>query len=316
MRRTSPIFDFRHEGNVLRASIAATLTVAAVGIILGLASGSFSIMFEGIYAIVDAGMSLLSLVVVNLITAYAQSTDLPPRLRERFTMGFWHLEPIVLAMNGLLLMGVAVYALFNAVSSLLEGGRDLQFGLAILYAAITLMICVTVATIETRANRHLGSEFIRLDVRSWIMSGCIAAALLFAFAIGLTVQGTRYQWLSPYIDPAALALICLVVIPLPISSVRRALSDILLVTPADLKQRVDEIAARFVTEQGFLTYRAYVAKVGRSHNIEVYFILKPGGPPRAMAEWDALRDQIGEAIGGDGPHQWLTIVFTEDPEWA
>ncbi|KRA82685.1 cation diffusion facilitator family transporter [Altererythrobacter sp. Root672] len=316
MTHKSRIFDFRDESKVLRASIAATLTVAVVGIILGLASGSFSIMFEGIYAIVDAGMSLLSLVVVNLITAYAQSTDLPPRLRERFTMGFWHLEPIVLAMNGLMLIGVATYALFNAISSLLEGGRELQFGLAILYAGITLAICATVAAIETRANRLIGSDFIRLDVRSWVMSGCIAAALLVAFGLGIAVQGTQFQWVSPYIDPAALALICLVVIPLPITSVRRALSDILLVTPADLKQRVDEVCARFVAEQDFLTYRAYVAKVGRSHNIEVYFILKPGGPPRAMAKWDALRDEIGEAIGGDGPHQWLTIVFTEDLEWA
>lgn len=310
------MLDLRDERNVLRTSIAATLLVAVVGVVLGLASGSFSIMFEGIYSVVDAGMTALALVVVRLITSYAHSETLPVRLRERFTMGFWHLEPIVLAMNGLLLMGVAVYALFNAVSSLLEGGRDLEFGIAIVYAAITLAVCVSVASLAARANRHIGSEFIRLDVRAWIMSGGITASLLIAFLIGFAVQGTEWAWVSPYIDPAALALICVVIIPLPIANVRRALADILLVTPVDLKEHVDAVCQRFVREQGFLSYRAYVARVGRARDMEIYFIVAPGTPARSIAEWDALRDAISEAIGGDTPDRWLTIVFTEDPEWA
>lgn len=308
--------DLHDESDVLRASIAATLVVAAAGVVLGLLSGSFSIMFDGIYSVVDAGMSLLSLIVVKLITSYANAQTLPLRLRERFTMGFWHLEPIVLALNGLLLMGVALYALFNAVSSLLEGGRDLEFGIAIAYAAITLMVCVTAATIGHRANRRIGSDFIRLDVQAWIMAGGITAALLVAFTVGRAMQGTHLAWVAPFVDPAALAVICLVIIPLPVAGVRQALSDILLVTPADLKQHVDEVCERFVKQHGFLTYRAYVAKVGRGRDMEIYFIVPPGSPARQIAEWDALRDELSDTIGGDTPDRWLTIVFTEDLEWA
>ena len=29
-----------------------------------------------------------------------------------------------------------------------------------------------------------------------------------------------------------------------------------------------------------------------------------------------IRDEIGEAIGGESPDRWLTIAFTTDPEWA
>ena len=61
---------------------------------------------------------------------------------------------------------------------------------------------------------------------------------------------------------------------------------------------------------------AYVAKVGRGRQIELYFIVPAGWPARALEEWDALRDEIGEAIGGDSPDRWLTIVFTTDREWA
>ncbi|MBS7813775.1 cation diffusion facilitator family transporter [Roseococcus pinisoli] len=309
-------FDLGDERGVLRISIAVTLLISALGIGFGLISGSYSIVFDGVYSLMDASMSLLSLVVVNLIASHTVSKDLPRKLAERFSMGFWHLEPMVLGLNGTLLMGVAVYALVNAVASLLAGGRHLEFGWAIVYATLTVIACTAIAIVEARANRRIRSEFVRLDVRGWIMSAGITAALLVAFVAGYSVQGTEWQWISPYIDPAALALVCVLIIPLPVSTIRRALADIFLVTPTDLKAHVEKVAQDFVGKHGFLSYRAYVARVGRSRDIELYFIVPPDRPARRIEEWDSLRDEIGEAIGGEGPDRWLTVVFTGDPEWA
>lgn len=309
-------FDLSDERGVLRVSIAVTLVISSLGIGFGLISGSFSITFDGIYSLVDASMSLLSLVVANLIASYAVSKKLSRKLRERFSMGFWHLEPMVLGLNATLLIGVAVYALINAVSSLLDGGRDLEFGWAILYAVITVTACATVACVEARANRRIGSEFLRLDVKGWVMSAGITAALLIAFVIGFAVQGTSWHGISPYIDPAVLAIVCVLIIPLPVSTVRQALADIFLVTPADLKVHVDTVAQAFVAKHGLVSYRAYVARVGRSKEIELYFIVPADAPARSIGAWDALRNEIGDAIGGEGPDRWITVVFTGDPEWA
>jgi len=297
-------------------SIAATVVIALFGIVFGLASGSFSIMFDGVYSLLDASMSVLALLVVNLIASYSASAGLSRRLHERFTMGFWHLEPIVLGLNGTMLIGVSVYALINALSSLLGEGRDLAFGWAIVYAAVTLPTCILMVAVERRANRRIKSEFVQLDGQSWMISGCITAALLVAFCIGFGVQGTEWEWISPYIDPAVLALVCIVIIPIPIATVRQALSDILLLTPQDLKQHVDAVAQAFVTKYGLVTYRAYVARVGRSREIELYFIVPVDAPARTIAQWDALRDEVGEALGPDSSDRWLTIVFTGDMEWA
>ncbi|WP_323115205.1 cation diffusion facilitator family transporter [Pseudomonas guariconensis] len=309
-------FDLTSEQGVLRLSIAVTLFIAVIGIAFGLASGSFSIVFDGVYSLVDASMSGLSLVVVKLITSHAHAERMSRKLRERFTMGFWHLEPMVLALNGILLTGVALYALINAASSLLEGGRDLEFGVALVYAVVTVSACLAIAIAEARANRKIGSDFVRMDVKGWVMSASITAALLVAFCVGYLVQGTQWAWISPYIDPAVLALVCLVIIPLPMSVVRQALSEMFLVTPSDLKQHVDDVAQTFVAQHGLQSYRAYVAKVGRSREIELYFIVPATMAARTIAEWDALRDEIGNAIGGEGPDRWLTVVFTGDPEWA
>lgn len=304
------------EQGVLRLSIAVTLFLAALGIVFGLLSGSYAIVFDGVYALTDASMTILALLVANLIATAATPGPARSRFVQHFTFGFWHLEPMVLGLNGILLMSAAIYALINAIGSLMKGGRELSFDHAIIYAVVSVIIPLAMAIFTRRANRTIKSDFLALDMRSWLMSAALTAALLVAFVFGWFIQGTPYAWISPYIDPAALALVCLVIIPVPLGTVKQALSDILLVTPPALKQHVDEVAREIVARFGFLSHRAYVARVGRGKQIELYFIVPHGWPPRPLEEWDRIRDEIGIAIGDESPDRWLTIAFTTDPEWA
>ena len=105
-------------------------------------------------------------------------------------------------------------------------------------------------------------------------------------------------------------------IPLPVRTVRRALSDILLVTPVDLKKHVDEVALAMVKKHRFVGYRSYVARVGRGRQIELNFVVPTDWPPKRLEEWDVIRDEVEQALGDNSPHLWLTIVFTTDQEWA
>ncbi|WP_304618016.1 cation diffusion facilitator family transporter [Paracoccus sp. (in: a-proteobacteria)] len=303
------------EQSVLRFSIAMTFVLALIGIGFGLASGASSIIFDGIYSLIDASMTTVALVVSMLITA-TMAERRQAKLAHRFTMGFWHLEPIVLGVSGVLLTGAALYALVTAVNSLLTGGRDLDFGQAMIYAALVLIVAIAMAIRNRRANRRIGSGFVALDVKGWTMSAGLTGALLAAFVFGWLIQGTTLEPLSPYVDPAILALVCLVLLPLPIPDIRRALSDILLITPPEMKAHIDKVAAAIVARHGFLDHRAYVARVGRGRQIELFFIVPAGAPARKLEEWDAIRDEVGEAIGGESPDRWLTIAFTTDPEWA
>ncbi|CAM5189423.1 cation diffusion facilitator family transporter [Bosea thiooxidans] len=304
------------EQRVLRLSIGVTFILAAAGIVFGLLSGSFAIVFDGIYALTDATMTIVALLVSNLITSSTASGAVGGRLVKHFTMGFWHLEPMVLGLNGVLLTGAAIYALINAVGSIMAGGRLLAFDYAIIYAGLTMLIAFAMAIYGSRANRELNSSFVGLDAKAWAMSGGLSGALLGAFVFGYAIQGTKLAWMLPYVDPVALALVCLVVIPMPIGTIKQALADILLVTPSDLKRHVDGVAEEIVRRYGFASYRSYVARVGRGRQIELYFIVPRNGPARRLEEWDHIRDEIGDAIGDDTPDRWLTIAFTTDPEWA
>lgn len=227
---------------MLRLSIAATAFVAVPGIGFGLITGSFSIMFDGVYSLVDGIMTAAALLVANLIAASASAGAESRRLVQRFTMGFWHLELMVLGVKGVLLTGAAIYAFITAIGVLLARGRELQFDRAILYGVLTLTVCLCMELLGLRANRKLRSDVVALDAKGWLMSGAITASLLVAFFGGFAVQDTSLSWISPYIDPAVLALVCLVIIPIPIGTIRRSLADILLITPTDLKAQVDDVA--------------------------------------------------------------------------
>lgn len=308
--------DLSTETGSIRLSIFITLLVSGLGIIFGIVSGSYAILFDGVYSLVDAAMTLLSLLVVNLIALTALPQHRDHILQQRFSMGLWHLEPVVIGLNSAMLMMVSVYALFNAILSLMSGGRNLVFGWALAYAVFGLIACFTAAWLGRRANRTIKSQFLAMDVRAWIMSGCITAALLVAFLIGLAVQGSDYEYITPYIDPAVLAVVCIFLIPMPIPAIRQAISDLMLVTPTDLKTEVDEAAAAFIAKYGFLDWRAYVSRMGRSKQIELHIIVPPDAPPRSIPEWDALRDELSAVIGDANPDRWMTVLFTSDLAWA
>lgn len=303
----------RTEQQALRVSLVAILVLAALGIGFGLVSGSSAIIFDGVFSLVDAVMSAVSIVVAGLI-ARSTAGRLSERTRRRFTMGFWHFEPMVLAVNALLMMTVAAYALVQSVLTLLSGGRQIEFGPAVAYAAIVLALTSTLGLIEQRANRKIRSAFVAMDVKGWLMSGGVTGALLVAFLIGLLIDGTELAWMMPYVDPAVLMVVAAVLIPVPFSTLRTAVADIALVTPPDVWDEAEQVAARTVETEGFSDFRLYVAQVGRAKQVEIAFHVPAGLAPRPLEDWDRIRAELQRRLGQDDPNHWITVSFTTRPD--
>jgi predicted Co/Zn/Cd cation transporter (cation efflux family) len=252
-------------------------------------------------------MSGLALFVSRLVSRESSN--------RRFQFGYWHIEPMVLAFNGGTLMLLCFYAFINAVDSFLAGGRQLDFGWAIAYAVIVCAVCFGMCAFEFRANRRIGSDFVRLDAQSWLMSAAVTSSLLVAFAIARSLRDSTWGYLTPYADPVVLALLTLALVFVPIRTVRRALQEILLITPPELDQHVRGVMDRVIADYGFTTYTSYVAKVGRAQFIEIHIAVPSGMRLDNVATVDAIRREIAHAIGGEGPDRWLTIDFTADPNW-
>ncbi len=292
------------EQGVLRRSIATTAVIATTGVAFGLFSRSQAILFDGVFSLVDGVIVLLSLGVSRLLMSEGS---------RRFQFGYWHIEPIVVAFNGTVLMLLCLYALLNAVRGLMTGGRDLNFDQAIFYAAAMMVICFGMYFYERHSNEKIQSQFIRLDMQSWLMSAMIGAGLLLAFGAAILAKGTQFEPWVPYADPAILALLTSIMIFLPLGAVIKAVKQIFQVAPEGLDRRIRGFMDTLVQARGFITYSSYVARVGRAQFIEIYIVMPRDYPIPSVDLLDDIRVEIGAFIGDPGPQRWLTITFTGDP---
>lgn len=293
------------EASLLKVSIGATIVVAAAGVVIGLLSGSMSIVFDGLFSSIDSVVGIITLVVARLLASEGN---------HRFQYGYWHLEPLVLALNSSVLVLLCGYAFLNGVLGLLTGGHALKFDMGVVYAVVVAAICVFMVFYLRRHNERIESELIGLEVQSWLMSGVITAALLIAFAGALAIKGTSYEYLTPYVDPAVLALLAPAVVLGPLRTARQAFAEIFLITSKEMDADVQAAAAAVAAKYRFTSFKSYAVEVGRARFIEISFLVPADMPVNSVADFDAIRHEIGTALGGEGPEQWLTVVFTSDPD--
>jgi cation diffusion facilitator family transporter len=305
--RMGELTNAQTEQHMLRRSIALTAFVAAAGILLGLVSGSMSIVFDGLFSAIDMSMLLLALAVARLVTREADRT---------FQYGYWHIEPMALAFNGGMLTLLCLYAFVNAVKSILGGGQEVELGWAIAYSTVMAVLAFGMFFYERAVNRHVHSELLKLDTQSWLMTALISAALLVAFGFAWAIEGTALARLSPYVDPGILALLSLGLAVMPLSTVRSALREILMITPTDLDRRVREVMETTAARHGFAGFTSYVAKVGRGSFIEIHIVVPPAYEIGTVAALDSIREEIATALGLRWPEHWLTIDFTADERWT
>ncbi len=292
------------EAGLLQLSIAATIVIAAAGVVIGLLSGSMSIVFDGLFSSIDAVVTVVTLVVARLLASEGN---------HRFQYGYWHLEPLVLALNSSVLVLLCGYAFLNAVQGLMTGGHALRFDMGVVYAAVVAAICFSMVFYLRRANERIESELIGLEVQSWLISGVITLALLIAFGGAMLIKGTPFEYLTPYVDPAVLAVLAPAVVLAPLRTARQAFAEIFLITSKEMDGDVQAAAAAAVAKHGFISFKSYAVEVGRARFIEIAFLV-PGDRVGSVGDFDAIRHEIADELGGTGPEQWLTIVFTGDPD--
>lgn len=302
MTKTSNVIEQR----VLKISITATFVLAVSGILFGLLSGSLAIVFDGMFNMADTAMSIMALLVVRLLMSSGN---------RRFQYGFWHVEPLVLVFNGGILILLCAYALMNAIGSLLSGGRALDFDWAFAFALLMSVLSIALYLYVRHKNTRLKSEFLRLDIQSWLISALISSSLLIAFGVARLLDNSQYSYLIPYVDPIILVALTSCLIFVPMAAVRDAMRDIFLIAPFDLDKQLRLYLDGLIMRMGFKTYTSYVAKIGRAQFIEIHIVLPEAYPLTCIESLDTIRDEIAAAIGKDSPQRWLTISFTANERW-
>lgn len=301
-----PPIDPALEQRLLRRSILAACVIAALNVTAGLVLRSQAILFDGLYTIIDIVMTFAALAVSGLI---ARGED------RRFQFGYWHLEPLLSAINGALLALSCAYALLNGARGLLSGGGEVPALPAAAVALVDALIALAMARYLARAIRGRASDLLRADTRAWAIGGAFGLGLALAFAGAGGADALWGGMLSRYADSLILVLLAVTLAPIPVHQLVCALRDILVIAPADLDASVARVAADVAARHGFVAHRSYVQKAGRGQFIEIGLLAPPDYRPGTLADLDRIRAEIAEGLGGLGPGRWLTVDFTADERW-
>lgn len=305
------------EQYLLKISVIVTFLLALSAVFIGFYANTSSVLFDGIYSAVDCFFSLAALGVTRLITLDVQKNSKEkPKFIRHFHHGFWHLEPIVLMINSASLVAAVLYGLIGSLQSLFKGGSETEFLPALIFAFCAMLVSFAMGIYQHTANKKIQSEFVSIDAKGWIISAMINGALLFAFVIGVFLEKTAYSDWGLYIDPLILTIITLVILPMPIKTLKKSLKGILLIAPQKKHQEVTEILQKIVKKYNFKGAYHYLAYVGRSLTIEVHIILPENYPITKVEFFDEIREELSQEIGEEGPDRWFTVSFTANEKWA
>src|SRR5215831_18463071 len=143
----------RVEQRTLEFSIGLTVFLGLLGVASGLVTRSQAIVFDGMYSFVDVVPTVVSLLVVKLI---ARGTT------HRFQYGFWHLEPLVAVLRDAILAIACVYAGIDAVNVLIDGGHEVAYGRAALWAGILCFFGLGMTLLLSCRARSFNSPMLKI----------------------------------------------------------------------------------------------------------------------------------------------------------
>jgi cation diffusion facilitator family transporter len=298
----------RLEQQTLRVSVVAIVFLAIAGIGYGLYIGSEAVMLDGFYALTSLLGSGLYLMAAKLVERPAD---------RHFQYGYAHIEPLVNSFNNLILLVVCLYALFNGLEGLRTGGNPVDAGEVVVYSLLSAGACLAVWWYERRVAARCDSQLIRNDAREWMISTLFSVITLIGFAMIWVLPEPMRSWWARYADSAVLALMALLLLPVPAKVLYENMREVLLMANPDdeVSRRVKAVMGEIVAEHDIAHYSTHIAKTGRRHVIEINILVGEDFAPQSIPEIDALRARIWDAIGLPLEQAWLGIMFTADKRW-
>lgn len=228
---------FVAERRALRFSAISASLFAFTGLVLGLASGSITILF-------DSGYSLLSLVLASLSLFALQQARKPAD--DHYPFGRLTVEPLAVLLKGVVIALVCVFSLVSALWSLAQGGRLVTLDLALMFGVVNVSGCLLTWWWLNRYARIARSSLLAAELRQWQMDTWLSAAVMLGFALTWGLTLTPWAGYARFADPVMVLIIAGYFLPMPIRMVRGALRELMFGEPVgSVRQEIVQQVADF-----------------------------------------------------------------------
>ncbi|MEO0965706.1 MAG: cation transporter [Planctomycetota bacterium] len=290
------------EKQLLWTSIFATALFAVMGIAWGIASGSGIIIFDGLYSLVSLGLSLMSLQALQEISKGES---------DRFPFGKSQFEPMLVAFKSVTIIGMCLYAAFDSLTLLFQGGREVKLGSALVYAVITSAGSIAITCLLSSRGRKMNSALIDAERNQWLGDSLLSVCVLVAFALASTVLARSYPAAIPYVDPGMVVVASCVFLAMPGRSLFAAMKELLFVRAKG--QIIDrlETEAKAVADRLNARYKLRAIIIGRQLEVEVNF-QTTDNLSLTVADMDAIRNRFIKIATSLKQRAWVNMNITQD----
>ena len=255
--------------------VFASVFMAAGMIIVASASGSVSVLAEGIDTVVDVIASLA--VLIGLKLSRRHSRDFPN--------GLYKLENLVAVAIGVLILVSAYELARESISKLAQGGKNEITGAWVAMATMAVVVVITglLAWYKGKVGKASNSPSLRADSKhSWTDTIASAAVIL---GVGLQASGV------PYIDSIVALLI---VAFLAWSGVEVIRDGVKVLLDASIEKEILEQAKSFVESDPRV--RRVVAVDGRNSGSFRFLHITIVPATSDIKEADALATELKESL--------------------
>lgn len=296
------------ESYLLKISTLGTLFFAVLGIAWGWTVKSEMILFDGMYSLGGVILSLLAL----MGSIYINKKDY-----EKYPFGKKIIEPLIVIIKSLAIFIMCIYSLTGSIKDLINGGNEVQYGYALIYALISTLGCGIAYFFLKKKGKAINSSLVNIESSQWLMDTLLSMGVLVGFLIANIIKHTEFIWFNRYLDPLMVIICSSVFIKMPIKSFGDGLKELLEFKADDsITLEIDKLVEGIEREYKFEESITRVSKTGNDLRIEIDFIYNEESNIKALDEMDSLREKIFNSLSHINYEKWLNVSFTKDKKWA
>lgn len=296
------------ESYLLKISTLGTLFFAVLGIAWGWTVKSEMILFDGMYSLGGVILSLLAL----MGSIYINKKDY-----EKYPFGKKMIEPLIVIIKSLAIFIMCIYPLTGSIKDLINGGNEVQYGYALIYALISTLGCGIAYFFLKKKGKAINSSLVNIESSQWLMDTLLSMGVLVGFLIANIIKHTEFIWFNRYLDPLMVIICSSVFIKMPIKSFGDGLKELLEFKADDsITLEIDKLVEGIEREYNFEDTITRVSKTGNDLRIEIDFIYNEESNIKVLDEMDGVREKIFNSLSHINYEKWLNVSFTKDKKWA
>lgn|GEM_PF-6627379 len=206
-----------NELQILRFSVVLECFFGICGILVAWYSGSQAVLLDGSYSLLCTLTMMANVRVSRLVRR-------PPSAKSPY--GLPTVEPLMLILEGFILLGLCTTLMVLSVRTLCSGGYLPAFDLALVYEIFSTIIGGITTTVLYMVHRTGFSPLIHFEFQEWLLDTAVSAIAAIAFFIACVI-GNDHP-VTPYIDSLLTISLLLVLVRLPLQTLRKNFRQLLL----------------------------------------------------------------------------------------